>query len=230
MTALPDWDELLESGLNGLEQYLAWALSEMRRIAITEEQQQIVRLAFSTAKLNKGDEEKYEGLLRAEVNLPYSSFTALENGLNFLSAISSVSDLQAEAPRYRCVENTASYMKNQIIGLRDTINTINTLEKFLFWLCASWRLSLDDAESSIEQGAFSFLEENQGGAIVKFKFDLPLNYYTSLESNLVCAAYVSPYRDSYNYAFADIGIFEDPKLKLIMGNSSVFGNNFVLGN
>lgn len=132
MALLPDLNLLAQSGLNGLEQYLAWALTEMRRLAIAEGQQQVVRLTMSVDNVKEQDENRFEGLLRSEVNLNYDSEIALNNGLNFLEAIKDVSTAQAQLPEYVCSDERNTEIYYLLRGIASRPTPINSLEKLLY--------------------------------------------------------------------------------------------------
>lgn len=234
MAELPDLNLLAESGLNGLEQYLAWALTELRRLAIAEGSQQTVRLTMAIDSVKNLDEDRFEGLLRCEVNLNYDSAISLSNGLSFIEAVQPVSAGQAEVPNYVCSTSidTEIYYKIKQIANRDT--AIDSLEKFVYWLCLSWHKSKFSLVRRIENSTFSFFDENPNGGLVKFSFAIPLDYQVALSENLVCAAYQSPFRDALNYQFAPFGSTDDDSndnsKSTDVGNDNNYGNTTVLGN
>lgn len=218
MAVLPSWNALLNCGLYGLEQYLVWALVETRRLAILENKQKIVRLTLSSQELkvdrkNFLNLKKDEAVLKIEVNLLYDSQIALKNGLNFLPAIQNISKETALLPQYRCSQETAVYMREAINQISSASFRIDSLEKFLYWLLISWRISKDLSSGGaneigipyfdrIETSKYTFFDEGEG--IVKFSLFVPLHYKTLLENNIVCAAYPSPDRSAINYRFPQL--------------------------
>lgn len=234
MATLPDLNLLVESGLNGLEQYLAWALVEMRRLAIAEGRQQVVRLTMAIANVKKLDEDRFEGLLKTEVNLSYDSQIALADGLSFLDAIKDVSSAQAQLPAYVCSTNTNADMNEQIRDIAGGKTAIDTLEKLVYWLCLSWQKSKFSILEKPQDSSFVFFEENNDGGLVKFQLNIPLNYDLVLAGNIVCAAYQSPFRDPLVYNFARNKSVRSTEADMLAnydaGNDSNYGNDSEIGN
>ena len=185
---------------------------------------------MTTRDSKKLEETKLEGVLRAEVNLNYDSDIALQNGLNFLDAIAEISPNQAQLPVIVCSNNIKTYMKDALREIEQESLYIDSLEKFLTWLCISWQLSNTTEETTVKNG-FSFLEENPNGAQVKFSISLPLDYRTALKKNIVCAAYESPYEDSLFYSFPNrLSLLLDTEVIYSNNNSSEVNNNSQIGN
>lgn len=240
MTLLPDIKLLKNSGLYGLEQYLVWALFELRRIAIQEEQQRVVRISFSTVETPTAKGSVLEGQLISEVSLSYDSDIALSYGMEILNAIQPVSDKQSALPFLVCSNTIAQYMAREIDQIINFRGVIDSLEKLLFWLCKSWVLTNSIGDNK-GKNSFVFLEEQSGGAAVKFSLNIPLDYTEALQDNFLCAAYQSPHRSPLFYQFAllrrikrnDGSQTDDSSMQTdnsSIGNNSIFSNENTLGN
>lgn len=208
MAELPDLNLLAQSGLNGLEQYLAWALTELRRLAIAEGSQQTVRLTMAIDSVKQQDEDRFEGLLRCEVNLNYDSAIALTEGLSFIEAVQPVSAGQTKLPSYACSTSIDTEIYYKIRKIAQGNTAIDSLEKLVYWLCLSWHKSKFSLVERIDNSTFSFFDENPNGGLVKFSFAIPLDYQMALSKNVVCAAYQSPFRSSVNYQYVPFGSVE----------------------
>ena len=237
MADLPDMGALLNSGLNGLEQYLAWALVEMRRLAIAQGQQRIVRLTTAIEKttivISKEKniiQDYYEGVLKTEVNLSYDSQTALYEGLSFINAIKEISSEQAQLPNYYCSSSRDSRINEKIAEIATGNTSIDTFERLLYWLCLSWQKSNFDLYEVNTNSSFNFIDERPDSGLIQFKLQIPFDYEFGLSHNIVCAAYISPYRKDLFYEFASLGNNQALPTSNSLGNNSKNNNNSTMGN
>ena len=220
MARLPERQQIIDANLYGLEQYLAWGITELRRLAIADNQQQLARITFTSEIVKSGEENKLEGVYRSDVSLPYDSDLALSYGLSFLHAVKEIVPGVAGLPNYTCPNRYGSTIKQQLNIALNPIYGIDTLEKFVYWLCLSWQLSVTNIEAATSTGEFKFLEEQKPLPLVAFTVRIPADYVNSLKENIVCSVYPSPYRAAISYRY--------PKLIAISQSSEE--NGFSLGN
>lgn len=234
MAKLPDLNLLADSGLNGLEQYLLWCLTETRRLAIAEGNQQAVRLTIATGNYQYIKDYIIGTPIKFEVNLKYDSPTALAQGLRFINTIKEVSTAEAALPSYRCSTRKEPKIDAKIREIANGNTAIDTLEKLLFWLCASWQTSQLSITNVPENSVFQFIEEDPSGASFVIRGKILISYINFLTGNIVCGT--EPYflTPSLQYQFASYGrasyIDSTDAKDNSAGNNSSYGNNSELGN
>ncbi len=229
MTKLPSWEKIINLKLGKLENYLIWAALELRRIAINNDKQQVSRIALSSSELKLSEGDEWNTDLKIEINLEYDSEIVLLSGLNFVKGIKNISEDLIILPQYSCYESNSPEINQALLTISQENSGINSFEKFVYWLCVSWQLSINTQISGKLYGGFSFIEENKTGAAIKFSFSIPCNYDIALKKNIVCSA--NPLDRLIGYDFPDLIDFLDPPeqntAKLTIGNLGEM-NNFTL--
>ena len=234
MAKLPDWTELKFCGLHSLAQYLGWALTECRRLAVIDGQQNTVKLTSKLGRERIENEFEYFGQLKAEVRLPYDSLTALANGFNFLPAIQEIIPGQAQLPSYSCSSEQPGYMSSKLDELSSDIPAVTTMEQLLYWLCLAYRLNTPLSDGN---AVFNFYEQASSGAVINFNLLLPYDYANAIENNIVC--FLSEPIEPTNFPTTQLAINSvlkpidpstDPLAVYGMGNEAEMNNNANMGN
>ena len=211
MVALP----IIPNWLDTVERAIVWSATLLRASNLAQGADFAYRNAIRISSTLDKSESDYIGLLNLEFNLLYSSEIFLLSGGDFLAAILPFSNSEKPIFNYAC---TSTIDGAENLAQADNLTT---LEQFLFWACWILYASLPLNNSYI---SFQFYEENSGGAVAQFKVKLPFDYAAWIEDkNIICN--LNRVVQTYVYPQGTYLIEANS-----LGNTSSFGNNFIVGN
>lgn len=195
-------------------------------------------VTIALANVNKPTAE-----LQINANLPVDRYVAMDFGGNFIESLKKVSDIDPNPIDLSCDASSPDFM-----AIVQEPFTVNTLERFLYWACATAKANLIVTQVSSSNAInINPQLENSEYPRVAITAKLPVDYRQYLRKhNILCTLKplltnpIQPFElaDGAGTMGNDGTLGNDSTLgnggelgnNTSVGNNSTFGNNSTLGN